>query len=208
VAMLILASAGLLLYRHGWQALLLIALAAVVAVAVVQSRPLSLRILTALEGVPVLAPRAHHLRAFYESAYVLLSWRPLLVALAIGLVSWSGECVAFFLILAGLGFAPTPGLLIRAAFVLATSTLVGSASLLPGGLGAAEASSAALLRLVLPISGPQAVVATLLIRFCTLWFGVGVGLLSLLLFRRRLGLQRVDGSAAAAPREPSVAPHP
>ena len=109
VAMLILASAGLLLYRHGWQALLLIALAAVVAVAVVQSRPLSLRILTALEGVPVLAPRAHHLRAFYESAYVLLGWRPLLVALAIGVVSWSGECVAFFLILAGLGFAPTPG---------------------------------------------------------------------------------------------------
>src|SRR5207244_1176713 len=83
------------------------------AVAVVQSRPLSLRILTALEGVPVLAPRAHHLRAFYESAYVLLSWRPLLVALAIGVVSWSGECVAFFLILAGLGFPPTPGLLIR-----------------------------------------------------------------------------------------------
>ena len=208
VAMLILASAGLLLYRHGWQALLLIALAAVVAVAVVQSRPLSLRILTALEGVPVLAPRAHHLRAFYESAYVLLSWRPLLVALAIGVVSWSGECVAFFLILAGLGFAPTPGLLIRAAFVLATSTLVGSASLLPGGLGAAEASSAGLLRLVLPITGPKAVVATLLIRFCTLWFGVGVGVVSLLLFRRRLGLQTLDGPGAAVPREPSMAPHP
>ena len=130
------------------------------------------------------------------------------MALAIGVVSWSGECVAFFLILVGLGFPPTPGLLIRAAFVLATSTLVGSASLLPGGLGAAEASSAALLRLVLPISGPKAVVATLLIRFCTLWFGVGVGVVSLLLFRRRLGLQTLDGSVAAAAREPRVAPHP
>jgi uncharacterized membrane protein YbhN (UPF0104 family) len=99
-------------------------------------------------------------------------------------------------------------LLIRAAFVLATSTLVGSASLLPGGLGAAEASSAALLRLVLLISGPKAVVATLLIRFCTLWFGVGVGVIALLLFRRRLGLQTLDGSGAAAPREPSMAPNP
>jgi uncharacterized membrane protein YbhN (UPF0104 family) len=92
--------------------------------------------------------------------------------------------------------------------VLATSTLVGSASLLPGGLGAAEASSAALLRLVLPISGPKAVVATLLIRFCTLWFGVGIGVVSLLLFRGRLGLQTLDGSVAAAAREPRVAPHP
>jgi hypothetical protein len=52
------------------------------------------------------------------------------------------------------------------------------------------------------------VVATLLIRFCTLWFGVGVGVVSLLLFRRRLGLQTLDGSPAAAPREPSIAPHP
>ena len=190
IAMLVLASAGLLLYRHGWQALLAIGMVAVGAVVVVQSRALSLRILEALEGVSALSRRAHHLRAFYESAYLLLSWRPLITALAIGIVSWSGECVAFFLVLTGLGFEPSWGLLIRAAFVLATSTLVGSASLLPGGLGAAEASSAALLRLVLPISGPQAVVATLLIRFCTLWFGVSVGLVSLALFRKRLGLAR------------------
>ncbi len=208
VAMLILASAGLLLYRHGWQALLLIALAAVAAVAVVQSRPLALRILALLEGVPVLAPRAHHLRAFYESAYVLLSWRPLLTALAIGVVSWSGECVAFFLVLTGLGFTPSVGLLIRAAFVLATSTLVGSASLLPGGLGAAEASSAALLRLVLPISGARAVVATLLIRFCTLWFGVGVGVVSLALFRKRLGLTAAPEPPDATPQHSDAAPGP
>jgi uncharacterized membrane protein YbhN (UPF0104 family) len=65
------------------------------------------------------------------------------------------------------------------------------------------------LRLVLPqISWPQAVVATLLIRFCTLWFGVGVGVVSLLLFRRRLAVQTLDGPGAAAPREPRVAPHP
>jgi len=205
VAMLILASAGLLLYRHGWQVLALIALAAVAAVVVAQSRPLALRILASLERVPVLSGKAHHLRAFYESAYVLLAWRPLLTALAIGVVSWSGECVAFFLVLVGLGFAPDPGLLIRAAFVLATSTLVGSASLLPGGLGAAEASSAGLLRLVLPISGPKAVVATLLIRFCTLWFGVLVGVVSLLLFRKRLGLTATsdDVSLPARP-EPSA----
>jgi uncharacterized protein (TIRG00374 family) len=210
VAMLTLASAGLLLYRHGWQVLLVIALAAVAAVAVARSRALSLRILAALEGIPALGKRAHNLRQFYESAYVLLGPRPLLTALAIGVVSWSGECVAFFLVLVGLGFAPSAGLLISATFVLATSTLVGSASLLPGGLGAAEASSAGLLRLVLPaISGPQAVVATLLIRFCTLWFGVAVGLASLVIFRKRLGLTGVVAAtpAPAHGNEPSVAPN-
>jgi uncharacterized protein (TIRG00374 family) len=202
MAMLILASVGLLMYRHGWQALLVIAVVAIAAVSVVQSRPLALRLLSASERIPLLSPRAPLLRAFYESAYVLLSWRPLLTALAIGVVSWSGECVAFYLVLMGLGFAPSPELLIRAAFVLATSTLVGSASLLPGGLGAAEASSAALLRLVLPISSPKAVVATLLIRFCTLWFGVAVGMVALLLFRKRLVLT----TSANRPSDATVTP--
>jgi uncharacterized protein (TIRG00374 family) len=205
VALLILASGGLLLYRRGWQVLLLIALVAIVVVAIVQSRALSLRILAALEGVPALGKRAHNLRQFYESAYVLLRPRPLLTALALGVVSWSGECFAFFLVLVGLGFAATPELFIRAAFVLATSTLVGSASLLPGGLGAAEASSAALLRLVLPISGPTAVVATLLIRFCTLWFGVAVGVVALLFFGKHLGL-RAEKPLATAGRKAPIAP--
>jgi len=200
VAMLILASGGLLLYRHGWQALLVIALAAVVAVSVVQSRTLSMAVLARLETIPTVGPRVPHLRQFYESAYTLLRPRALLTALAIGVVSWSGECVAFFLVLVGLGFSADGGLLIRAAFVLATSTLVGSASLLPGGLGAAEASSAALLKLVLPgIGGATAIAATLLIRFCTLWFGVAVGLVSLLVFGRRLGLGGNPGDKKDVP---------
>jgi len=204
IALLILASGGLLLYRSGWQVLLLIALLATAMVAVVQSRALSLRILAALERMPALGKRAHNLRQFYESAYVLLRPRPLLTALALGVVSWSGECLAFFFVLVGLGFPATPALLVRAAFVLATSTLVGSASLLPGGLGAAEASSAALLRLVLPISAPTAVVATLLIRFCTLWFGVALGLVALLFFGKRLGSPTGQRPAAAGHDAPLV----
>ena len=50
----------------------------------------------------------------------------------------------------------------------------GSASLSPGGLGSAEASSAALLVAVTHTQLTTAVAATLLIRLCTLWFGVCV----------------------------------
>jgi uncharacterized protein (TIRG00374 family) len=62
--------------------------------------------------------------------------------------------------------------------VLAVSTLVGSASTLPGGLGAAEASITALLLLTVTSDHAVAAAATLLIRLATLWFGVTLGLIA------------------------------
>ncbi len=54
--------------------------------------------------------------------------------------------------------------------------------MLPGGLGAAELSSAALLLLVVDdprMTTTLAGTATLLIRFATLWFGLLVGIVAL-----------------------------
>ena len=64
-----------------------------------------------------------------------------------------------------------------AVFTLAFSTVVGALSTLPGGLGAAEASIAGMLVLLLGMEKDSAAAATLLIRFATLWFGVSLGLL-------------------------------
>src|SRR3712207_8050629 len=51
--------------------------------------------------------------------------------------------------------------------------------ILPGGLGTSEASSAALLiALVNGMTGAVAAAATIIIRFCTLWFGVTLGLVA------------------------------
>jgi uncharacterized protein (TIRG00374 family) len=61
-------------------------------------------------------------------------------------------------------------------FVLAFSTVVGAVSALPGGLGAADASIAGMLVLLLGLSAGTAAAATLLIRFATLWFAVIIGL--------------------------------
>jgi uncharacterized protein (TIRG00374 family) len=64
-----------------------------------------------------------------------------------------------------------------AIFVLAFSTVVGAVSALPGGLGAAEASIAGMLGLLLGLTRDTAAAATLLIRFATLWFAVALGLM-------------------------------
>jgi uncharacterized protein (TIRG00374 family) len=57
--------------------------------------------------------------------------------------------------------------------------MIGSASLLPGGLGAAEGTVAGVLDVVAGQPRDGAAAATLLIRVCTLWFGVALGATSL-----------------------------
>jgi uncharacterized membrane protein YbhN (UPF0104 family) len=149
----------------------------------VQYRPLALAALGYGERLPSMARIAHLVRAFYESAYTLLQWKPLLLGILIGLISWSGECGALYFVYVGLGMGPGLDLFIKAMFILAVSSLVGSASGLPGGLGTADGSMLALTRLLISPSATLGGSATLLIRLCTLWFGLGLGVTALLIFR-------------------------
>jgi uncharacterized protein (TIRG00374 family) len=189
MAMLALAGTALVTVRYGWQLLVVMALGAAAAVVLLQRRSLVLGILGRLEHLPLLAGRVHLLRAFYESTYRLLRPVNLLIAIGIGVVSWSGECLAFALILTGLGLPLSWSLLAAATFILATATIAGAISMLPGGLGAAEASIAGLLLLLIHdprMTSELAAAATLLVRFATLWFGVLLGLAGLIAVERHL----------------------
>src|SRR2546421_4843078 len=183
LAMLLLASTGLVLYRFGWEVLLVLLVVGLTGIMVIQNRRLSLAILSFGERLPVLARIAHLMRIFYESSYTLLQWRPLLLAISIGFISWSGECAALYFVFTGLGIAAGPDLFIKATFILSVASLIGSASGLPGGLGTADGSMLGLTRLLVTTSATLGGAATLLIRLCTLWFGLGLGVIALLIFR-------------------------
>ena len=183
MAMLGLAATGLVLYRFGWELLLILLILGVAGILLVQNRRLSLALLGFAEQLPLMSRIASLIRTFYESAYTLLQWRPLLLAILIGLVSWTGECGALYFVFTGLGVAPSFDLFIKVTFIMAVSSLIGSASGLPGGLGTADGSMLGLTRLLISTSATLGGAATLLIRLCTLWFGLGLGVLALLLFR-------------------------
>lgn len=188
LAMLLLMALGLTLYppaRPGFAALLVLTLAGVL---IVQQRALFERLVGWAGGLPLGAKVAPRLLNVYGSTRQLLEWRILLVATALSVVSWGFECLAFYAVLRGLGVEGGLLLLQKATFVFAASTLLGIVSLLPGGLGASELSSTGMLVLLIPMSASDATVATLIIRFCTLWFGVALGIAALLWFGRRHGL--------------------
>jgi len=82
-------------------------------------------------------------------------------------------------------YAPGAGLL-PSIFNYTGSTFLGALSMLPGGLGAAEGSLAALLHSQ-GLDTADAGSITLLIRGATLWFAVLLGLLALPFVARWLG---------------------
>jgi len=187
IAMLLLATSGLISFQFGALALLGVAALACLAVGLIQARPLVHALLDFLERRPRTNRAAVILKTLYDSARELLAWRRLLLAVGVGIISWAGECLALYVILVGLGAVPSLELLNQATFALAAGSLVGSASLLPGGIGAAEGTVAAVLDLVAGQPRDIAAAATLLIRVCTLWFAVALGAVSLVALARRLG---------------------
>jgi uncharacterized protein (TIRG00374 family) len=190
LAMLLLMGFGLTLYAPARPAFFALLALTVIGLLVLQSRALVLRIANLMLKLPYGPKITPRLLTAYDSSRRLLSLRILLPSTLISLVSWFGECVAFYYVLRGLGVPESFLLLQQATFVFAASTLFGLVSFLPGGLGVSEASSTGLLVLLIPMAGGPATTATIIIRFCTLWFGVTLGAIALAIFGRRYGEER------------------
>jgi glycosyltransferase 2 family protein len=183
LAMLVLTGVGLLgfhdpVVRRGALVLVCVLLVAVVAVRI---RPLALAVLGLGEHIPGVRRFAAHLHAFYESSYTILAPRNLVVAVTIGITSWTCEGLAFYLVLLGTSpdLAHRPDVALTAVFIFSVSTVLGALAATPGGLGATEASLVALSQRLLGVAAAPATAAALLVRFATLWFGVAIGLVSL-----------------------------
>ncbi|MBI5300775.1 MAG: flippase-like domain-containing protein [Chloroflexi bacterium] len=182
LGMVILAAVGLTFFPEFGIGALIALLAVIVAfVVIVQQRALAERLFVLGTRVRVLARFVGVARNLYESAYLLLQLKPLAFAIGIAVAAWFAECVAFFFVLMGVGLAPSPLLLLQATFIYAAASLFGAAMMTPGGLGATEGGMALLLEQIVAIARESAVAATLIVRLCTLWFAVLLGVIALLL---------------------------
>jgi glycosyltransferase 2 family protein len=189
LAVMLLSTVGVFAYPQFWPAFTFILVVLLLVVILSQFRPVVTFFLDQGERLPFAQRAISSLREFYEGSFLLLRPAPMLLAVLLGTISWFGEGIGFYLILLGLGLEPSIQLLASAIFVLAFSTAVGAASALPGGLGAAEVSIAGMLTLILYREPALISSATLLIRLATLWFGVGLGLLTWSLSMNLLGLR-------------------
>jgi len=129
---------------------------------------------------------------------------PLTWATALAVPAWLCECFGFAVILHAFPETSVPvGL---ALLIYAATTIAGALSFLPGGLGVTEGAMTLLLvKGGGHIDATTAVAATLLTRFATLWFGVALGMVFMLVARRRVARR---GAGDTAPTDGPRAPSP
>ena len=181
----------------GYGVAVVVATAATMAVILLflASRRLSLGTIRLIEKVPVVGRVARKLEELYESVSRLIRPWPLFWTTLLSTAGWFLECVGFWIVLNG--FPGVTAGLGEATFIYAFATIFGAVTMLPGGLFATEGSMVGLLQTVfriVPVAA-TASAATLLIRFCTLWFAVLVGAVAFGLYRR---WRRRQGQAVAA----------
>lgn len=111
------------------------------------------------------------LHALYLDTASLLSLGTLAVGGALALVAWALEGLALWVILGALGVVVDP---VWAVGVFAAGSIAGGLSVLPGGVGTAEAGMVALL-VAGGVASATAFAATLLVRVLTLGFGAALG---------------------------------
>jgi uncharacterized protein (TIRG00374 family) len=186
LGLVILGSAGLIVFGDAWPAFLVIILGAIALVVLARHQPLAYWVLGRLERLPLVSRFAQHAEEFYKSSYVLLSPRVLGSMTLLSVVSWGFEVLGFYVTLLGLGVDGGADLLLKASFIMPAATLASALLLTPGGLGVAEGGITGLSQVLLDLPKSSAAVGTLVIRFCTLWFGVIVGLVALVMVSREL----------------------
>jgi uncharacterized protein (TIRG00374 family) len=159
-----------------------------VAVAALTWRSVAALLFRILARFPILGPRVPRLEELYDRLRSLLSPGLLLFALVLSVLAWGAVGVGFFLVVRQ--YAPKAGLLLS-IFNYTGSTFLGALSMLPGGLGAAEGTLAALLHSQ-GLDTADAGSVTLVTRGATLWFAVFLGLLAVPFLARWLAARRVE----------------
>lgn len=151
-------------------------------IVVLQSRALTDTVLGILERAG-LGGLTAKLSEAIEASRALLTWKPLVVGLALSSVAWYAECAEYLLAFEGFGIdTMDQGV---AVFGYAFSTVAGVVS--PGGLGPTDIGLIEIAQRFTPALEGQRDVATaasFIVRFCTLWFAVILGAFALMRFRR------------------------
>ncbi len=188
IALMLLCLVGVFTYttEPGFRVLLALAGVAVLALTVVLA---SRRLMGGVSGLcarlPLLRRLSPKIDQFADAISTLLSAGSLALTTTLSVAAWLCECLGFWLIIGGLPGVWAPVQL--AIFIYAATTVLGALSFVPGGLGVTEGGMTLLLvRTAEGITRSSAAAITILIRLCTLWFGVMVGLVALALFRRRV----------------------
>jgi len=184
LSIVILCLIGAVVFDYGRDIVLLTGVFFLLLTVVLSSKKLSLKIIYLFEKIKFTSKHEEKLYTAYESTYNLIKLKPLLIVVGMSVAAWFFECLGFYIVLRV--FTSVTNIevtVLTATFIYTFSTLIGAIAMLPGGLGATEASITGLL-IFLKIPKDISVAATIIIRVATLWFAVLTGVIAVQIYGR------------------------
>jgi uncharacterized protein (TIRG00374 family) len=186
LSLVLLSIAGALMFGYGTALIFSFGGFFLILVIIIGSKTISYAIINFLEKFKFISKISHKIHEAYDSIYRMVRIKELVVTIILSIAAWAFECFSFYLVINGFGSESLVHInILMATFVYGFATLVGAATMLPGGLGATDASMTGLL-VLLSIPKGIAVASTLIIRAATLWFAVIVGIIAVLFYQRIL----------------------
>ena len=180
MGLIILSLLGIFYYKSGVNILIILIIIFGAFIAAIKSQKVSGRLISILEGRA--SKYSLDIKEMHQSFQKSLDWKYLIGNSMISVLAWFMDCLAIFFVI--YGFGESIGIIIS-TFIFSFASLAGAVSLIPGGLGVAEATLSGLLVLFgLPSS--IAVGAALIMRLGTLWYGAILGFLVYMMFRKRI----------------------
>ena len=157
----------------------------ILLIILISSKRISYSVIGYFEKFKSFSKISHKVHTAYDSIYQMVRFKGLMVTLLLSIISWFFECTGFYIVINSFGVENLIHVNIFAAtFIYGFATIAGAVTMLPGGLGATDASIAFLLVSLQNAAQNIAVAATLIIRVATLWFAVLVGVISILFYQR------------------------
>ena len=184
LSLILLSVIGAVTFGYGTGLMFAVAVFFIIAILLISSKRISYRIIGFLEKIKFVSKISHKIHEAYDSIHQLVKFKGLLIAILISTAAWSFECAGFYLIINSFWIENLFHInIFVSTFIYGFSTIAGSITMLPGGLGATDASITGLL-ILLNIPKSISVASTLLVRAATLWFAVIVGMAAVLLYQR------------------------
>lgn len=187
--MLVLTAVGALALPKGLLLCLLLLGGATALTVVLTWSSLFHRLVGWLGRLPKIGHRMTALEESYVRLRTLLQPAVQLPAVVLSTLAWAAEGIGFWLVVRAYDAEAS---VLLSAFNYGASTLAGGLTMLPGGLLASEGALTALLDYQ-GLETAAAASATLVIRGATLWFAVGLGLLTIPYLTRRLRRRSEEG---------------
>lgn len=180
IGLIILSLLGILYYKEGTYILIILILIFVGFFAAVRSKTISNKIISIMEKRA--GKYSKDIKTMHATFEKTMKPKALIGMSFVSAFAWFFECLALYFVI--LGFSESIGVILS-TFVFSFASLAGAVSMIPGGLGVAEATLSGLLQ-YFSLTSTVSVGVAIIIRFGTLWYGAILGFSVYLIFKKRI----------------------